>query len=102
MSYNIESSAYDSMLFNSVSSSGGIISGQVTNSGSPIEGAKVYLIDEELEVLTAVTTTDSVGNYEFTELDISHTYHVAVSWVDGAGNFYNTESKPFIQPSENE
>lgn len=74
------------------------ISGTVTNNGITIQGATVYLIDEDTEKIRGITTTDSSGNYTFTNL-VNVTYHVILDYDDGI-NHYNAKSKPNITPAE--
>ena len=72
------------------------ISGQITLSGTGIDGAVVFLIDDTNDVLYSTATTDFSGNYSFDVSD-SYTYHVAVQYDDGSTK-YNAKSYPYITP----
>ena len=72
------------------------ISGQVTLSGSGVEGVKVFLVNDTTGELKATITTDTDGNYSFDAFS-GDTYHVAVQYDDGTDK-YNAKSKPYLVP----
>lgn len=72
------------------------ISGLVTLSGNPVEGAKVFLINDDENKIEETKETDSAGSYSF-EVSAGVTYHVAVQYDDGEGKKYNAKSKPFLK-----
>jgi len=76
------------------------ISGQVTLSGNPVQGAVVRAICQDDETYANDTTTDENGNYTITGLVSNKKYHIIVEYTDGSGNKYNAESKWDITPSE--
>jgi len=76
------------------------ISGQVTLSGNPVQGAVVRAICQDDETYAGDTTTDENGNYTITGLAGNKKYHIVVEYTDGSGNKYNAESKWDITPSE--
>ena len=73
------------------------ISGQVTLSGSGVEGAKLFLVNETTGELEATTTSDANGDYGFGAARPGDTYHVAVQYDDGTDK-YNAKSKPYLVP----
>lgn len=75
----------------------GDITGTVTLGGSPVEGATVRLMNVTDDTYEADTTTDASGNYTFSGLALSKTYHATVEWEDG-GTQYNARSQPFLRP----
>ena len=77
------------------------INGEVSLDATPVEGAKVYLIDANTELLHDYKITDVDGLYSFDWLDNTNTYHLTVEYDDGS-NKYNTLFKPFLTPIENE
>jgi len=70
------------------------VSGNVTLSGSPVQGATIEVIDQTNGDLEATTTTDSNGDYSVT-VETGITVHVCCRYEDG-GTQYNSESKPFV------
>lgn len=72
-----------------------LIKGQVTLSGTGVENAKVFLINDTDGTVEATTTTDSDGNYSFYE-QTGKTYHIAVQYDDGSQK-YNAKSKPYLE-----
>lgn len=75
------------------------ISGTVKLAGSPLQGAIVRLIRQSDDTYVGETTSDSNGEYEFTDLN-NEEYHVTVEYEDGSGNLYNDYSYPFVIPHE--
>jgi len=74
------------------------ISGTVEDeTGSAIDGATVYVIEESTNSVAAVTTSDSVGSFEVTGLSDTETYHVGAQYDDGSTK-YAGESYPFVEP----
>jgi len=77
------------------------ISGQVTLSGNPVQGAIVRAICQDDETYAKDNTTDENGNYMITGLDITKKYHIVVEYTDpNTGQKYNAESKWNITPIE--
>lgn len=65
------------------------ISGVVTKQGTPVEGATVRIIDQDLnEVAETAETTDANGAYTFEGLDSAKTYHVICEYSDETGTYY--------------
>jgi hypothetical protein len=71
------------------------LSGTVTLSGSAVEAATIYCIDDTNQNIAEVTTTDANGDY-MVRVDTGDLYHMVVQYEDDQGNQYNDESKPFI------
>ena len=76
------------------------ISGQVTLSGSPVEGATVRVINSTDESYVNDTLTDAGGNYKIYSLSSGKKYHVVVEYETG-GQKYNATSKWAIDPHAN-
>jgi hypothetical protein len=76
-----------------------VISGNVILSGSPVEGAKITLIDSDTDVIVDTQETDASGNYAFTELDVTKMYHCVAEYIDNY-DMYNAKSLPFLTPAE--
>ena len=73
------------------------IRGNVTDkNGNPLDGVKVYLINDTGGTLVGSSTTDSNGDYSFTNLSSSDQYHVLAQYTDADGNLYNAESYPYV------
>lgn len=70
------------------------VSGKVTLSGSGVDGAEVYVINDDTQEVITRQTTDANGNYSV-QVPEGTTIHVAVQYEDGTDQ-YNDESKPFI------
>jgi len=75
------------------------ISGKVTKDGVGVQGAKLFLIDRATDTVVDTTTTDVNGDYYFSKLDSSKTYHVCVEYESG-GQKYRAESHWSITPAE--
>jgi len=73
------------------------ISGTVTLSGAPVEGAVVRCIRQSDNVAITEQTTSSTGAYLFTELAEAELYHLCVEHTDGATT-YNAKSLWDIVP----
>jgi hypothetical protein len=71
------------------------ISGVVTISGTGVQGAKIYVINQENDSIEATATTDSNGNYSVT-VPALPLYHVTVQYDDGSEK-YNAPSKPYVK-----
>lgn len=70
------------------------ISGTVTQSGTAVSNATVFVVDAATDSLVARTTTDSNGQYS---VDVGNgEYHVMAQYEDANGNQYNDYSKPFL------
>lgn len=76
-----------------------VISGVATNAGVPVEGAIITLIDSGTDQVVDTATTDVNGEYSFTGLDVTKTYHVTAEYADGY-DLYNAKSLPFMTPEE--
>lgn len=76
-------------------SSGVEIAGTVVNSGSPVQGAKIYAIDTTNGDIEATATTDSSGNYSVT-VAAGLVLDVVAQWDDGTDK-YNAEANTFIE-----
>lgn len=72
------------------------VSGTVTLDGDPVEGARVYGINDTRKGLDNITTTDENGEYEVT-FPVGNVSHIIVQYEDDDGNTYNAFSKPFIE-----
>lgn len=70
------------------------VSGTVTLSGSPVQGATIEVIDQTNGDLEATTTTDSNGDYSVS-VESGITVHVCCRYDDGVDT-YNSKSKPFV------
>lgn len=68
--------------------------GTVTLSGTGVQGATVYVIDDINGELDAELTTDSNG--EYSTIVREGTYHVTVQYENDTGEKFRTNSKPFI------
>jgi len=75
------------------------ISGKVLKDGVGVQGAKLYLIDRTTDSVVDTTTTDVNGDYYFSKLDSSKTYHVCVEYETG-GQKYRADSHWAITPAE--
>lgn len=75
------------------------ISGTVTLSGAPVEGAVVRCIRQSDNVAITEETTSETGAYLFTELEETELYHVCVEYSDGETS-YNAKSLWDIVPIE--
>lgn len=75
------------------------ISGTVTLSGTPVQGATVRCIRQSDNVALDEQTTDSTGQYEFSNLDENETYHVAVEYEQDSV-LYNALSLWDVSPVE--
>jgi len=75
------------------------ISGIVSLSGVPVEGATVRCIVQSDNTILAEQTTDASGAYEFADLDSAELYHLAVEYTTG-GIKYNALSLWDIVPYE--
>ncbi len=71
------------------------IGGICTLSGSPVSGAKLYLINDTDGTLEEETTSGADGRYHFETYDDAKTYHIAGQYKDGEDE-YNSESYPFL------
>jgi len=76
------------------------ISGQITLSGSPVEGAVVRVINSTDESYVEDVVTDAGGNYKFYSLTSGKKYHVVVEY-EHEGQKYNATSKWAIDPYAN-
>ncbi len=77
-------------------------SGTVTLSGSGVQNATVYVINDTTGAMEGSTTTDSSGNYtvQVASGNGSDTFHVAAEYEDSNGNQYNATSEPYVTPSK--
>lgn len=75
------------------------ISGTVTLSGVPVEGAIVRCIRQSDNFALPDVETDSSGNYIFEELDEEELYHIAVEYTSGDLK-YNAKSLWDVAPVE--
>lgn len=75
------------------------ISGVVTLSGAPVEGATVRCVRQSDNVAITSQTTDSSGAYSFDDLDVTELYHVSVE-ASVASVDYNALSYWDIVPVE--
>jgi hypothetical protein len=74
------------------------ISGTVKDeTGSSIDGATVYVVRASDDSIAGVTTTNVSGEFQFTGLSDTETYHVGAQWDDGSTK-YAGESFPFVEP----
>lgn len=64
------------------------ISGEVTLSGTPVEGAIVRCIRQSDNFLLTAQTTDSDGLYSFSSLDSDEFYHLCVEFEDQNQKYY--------------
>lgn len=71
------------------------VSGTITQDGSSVAGATVYIIRENDNVILSIETTDSNGYYE-TAVDASYGVHIAAEYEDGSGNYYAGPSLPNV------
>ena len=72
-----------------------LIAGTVTNGGTGVSGATVYIIDSGSDAVVTTLTTDANGAFSY-ETGVAGTYHVAVQHDDGTTK-YNAESYHSIQ-----
>lgn len=75
------------------------VSGTISLSGSPAEGALVRLIDDTNGAYVADTLTSASGGYNFgaaAGVDVTHSYTVAVSFESGGTEY--VASRSFITP----
>lgn len=94
--YNATGPVDESVSVNSVElSTGTEISGTVTNAGTPIQGATVYVVDSTNGDLEGSATTDSNGDYSLT-VGTGLVIDVVVQYDDGSDTF-NTEANTYIQ-----
>lgn len=70
------------------------ISGTCTVSGSTVDGAVVFIIDDGDDTVAATTTSGADGTYSVSGL-ADGTYHVVAQYDDGSTT-YNALSKPYI------
>ena len=75
------------------------IKGTVNLNASPVEGAKVRLINDTTNTYIGDTLTDASGNYEFSVSSDTADHHAMVEYESG-GNKYHALSKPFIKGGE--
>ena len=75
------------------------IKGTVNLNASPVEGAKVRLINDTTNTYIGDTLTDASGNYEFSVSSDTVDHHAMVEYESG-GNKYHALSKPFIKGGE--
>lgn len=79
------------------------IQGTITDgSGNPVSGATVYLFTQSSPNTIKTTTTDSNGNYIFTQhpdSDGTTQQWYVTAYYDGGTQLYNTLSKPSIDAS---
>lgn len=73
------------------------ISGTAVLNGSPVENAKISLIDSDTDTLVDTQLTDSSGFYIFEGLNGASIYH-AVAEFDDSPDLYNAKSLPFLEP----
>ena len=76
------------------------ISGTVFND-SEEDGVSVWLINQETEQLVEKQLTDANGEFKFEFLRPDEQYHVAADYEE-EGELFNAESKPFVEPVEEE
>lgn len=79
------------------------LSGQVTDAGTSVSGAQVFVVDTNGSTnpadwtVAGGDTTDANGDWSVTGLvaDATERYHAVVQYEDGGG-FYNAESLPYL------
>jgi hypothetical protein len=76
-----------------------VISGTCTLNGSPVQNAVITLINSDTDAVVNTTTSDVNGDYSFTGLDVTVTYHVTAEYEDSPDQ-YNARSLPFMVPEE--
>lgn len=76
-----------------------VISGNCVLEGNPVENAKITLIDSDTDDIVDTALSDSSGDYAFSGLDVTKTYHVVAEYEDSPDQF-NTKSLPFMTPEE--
>lgn len=64
------------------------ISGTVTLNGEPVEGAKVRCVRQSDNVAITAETSDSAGEYTFTNLEEEELYHLCVEFEDETEKYY--------------
>lgn len=75
------------------------ISGQVTLNGSPVGGAVLRCVRQSDNVAIDYETTDSNGDYIFSDLEEEELYHIAVEY-SADSELYNSVSLWDIEPVE--
>lgn len=73
------------------------IAGMALLAGSPIQNAKITLIDSDSDEVVSITLTDADGRYSFFNLEENKQYHVTGEYEDSPDQ-YNAKSLPFMQP----
>jgi hypothetical protein len=73
------------------------IAGVATLLGSPLENAKITLIDSDTDTVVDTVLTDATGYYIFENLNSAKTYHVVAEFDDNP-DYYNAKSLPFLTP----
>ncbi|AFH22466.1 hypothetical protein OSG_eHP27_00070 [environmental Halophage eHP-27] len=73
----------------------GDLSGTVTLSGSPVQGATVWVIDTTTDTVVATDTSDVNGDWSVSVAGGNERYHALVQYESG-GTKYNAESLPFL------
>lgn len=74
-----------------------LISGIASLAGTPVENAKITLIDSDTDTIVDTALTDADGYYEFLGLDVLKTYH-SVAEYDDTVDLWNAKSLPFLTP----
>ena len=65
------------------------------SSGTVIDGARVFLLDQDAEVVDATQTTNASGEFSFAT-SWGTDYHVLAHYRDGAGDTYGGDSQPHL------
>ena len=82
------------------------IQGEVTDQDdNPIADVAVVLLnttDSNVAnwTIAATATTDSAGEYSFGGLNETDEYHVVIQYETAEGELFNSESKPFLEPTD--
>ena len=80
----------------------GTISGQVTLNGTGVQGAIIRFLNTTTGKYEGSTTTDSNGDYIWSDADKNSKYHVFVEYTDSStGEKFNALSKWDISPISN-
>jgi hypothetical protein len=72
------------------------IEGTITHNQTPVEGAKVFVIDTEVNALYGFVYSDPNGNYSIPGLIADREYHVFAEFKDSENKFH-TKSFPFVK-----